>query len=184
MWIRREKIGTAGFWRLDANVWRVKNNITRWVIDEARTHTQHRTTPKVMHDDDSCAVAFYCELSIIACIFRHTTITTNRQTIVKRKIAFLVVRLKSGKYELCLKMVLSANILRTQLVSLTNFSGTHKEHADKYGKDIDANERVHFFIVSFFLSFAFAQISCFAWEHSDKSGEWADRNIEIVYWSE
>lgn len=29
-------------------------------------------------------------------------------------------------------MVITANALRTQLVALTNFSGTHKEHADKY----------------------------------------------------
>lgn len=30
-----------------------------------------------------------------------------------------------------IKMVISASTLRNQLVSLTSFSGTHKEHADK-----------------------------------------------------
>lgn len=35
-------------------------------------------------------------------------------------------------------MVVSANVLRSQLVALTNFSGTHKEHADKYDSDESA----------------------------------------------
>lgn len=65
-------------------------------------------------------------------------------------------------------MVLSASVLRTQLVSLTNFSGTHREHADKYVVPISMS--VHIFIFCYFF-LRFAQISCAAREHFDKPGK-------------
>lgn len=158
-----------------ACIWRVKSKRKRAHASDNSKKVKRLTM----------TVVLICKLSILRASFDSTT---NRQTKENKKnLQFSIETIWRentncvARKWCCRQTFYALNWCRWQI------SVEHTRNMPISEYETPMSLSMHYFdfsfcLFDFFLSIA--QISRFAREHSDKSGKWADRNIEIVHWSE